>query len=170
MHEAIVEVALEASLAVELVHENVVVIMSLIELSESLNALTGVIETSSKNESFVGELFAVGEREFVGIRVKLGDFGTRLDLGPGVDHGRKSTSVHLEGLDMGLQDTKIGLGLHPDGVLRDNGDLEVGSTGVSLEIFGQGAAVGTTFHYFTTEVSIEFQINQRVEIHSRWIE
>mmetsp|Transcript_37409 Transcript_37409/g.49175 ORF Transcript_37409/g.49175 Transcript_37409/m.49175 type:complete len:382 (-) Transcript_37409:101-1246(-) len=139
----IVEVALEASLVVQLVHEHVVGVGALLELSEAWHELGGVVEAGAEDESLVGKGLAVGESDLVAARVELGNLGV-LDLGPGVDHSGQGTGLHLKGLDVLMEDTKVGLGLHPHHLVRDHSDLQLVSAGVLLQVLGEGAAVGAT--------------------------
>ena len=92
---AVVIVAREAVLAVDLVHEDLVAFMALIVFSQALNIIQRVVEAGADDEGLVGELLAVLKGELVSIWVELGDLGL-LNLGPVVDHGLGVLGVTLE--------------------------------------------------------------------------
>ena len=123
--------------------EDVVAIMALIKFRESIDELARVVKASSENESLVAELLSILQVKLVGVRVKLGHLRD-LDLGPVVDHGGKGASLHLESLDVTLEDAEVGLRLHPDGVAGDHSDLQVAGPWVLLNEFGEGTAVRAT--------------------------
>ena len=92
---AVVIVAREAILAVDLVHEDLVAFMALIVFSQALNIIQRVVEAGADDEGLVGELLAVLKGELVSIWVELGDLGL-LNLGPVVDHCLGILGVTLE--------------------------------------------------------------------------
>ena len=92
---AVVIVAREAVLAVDLVHEDLVAFMALIVFSQALNIIQRVVEAGADDEGLVGELLAVLKGELVSIWVELGDLGL-LNLGPVVDHCLGILGVTLE--------------------------------------------------------------------------
>ena len=97
--------------------EDTIGIFTLVELRESFNVFAGVLETSAKNEGLVGPLFAIGEGDLVSLRVKVSHGCVALNSRPGVDHGGQRSGLHLERLDVLMEDTKVGLRLYPDSVL-----------------------------------------------------
>ncbi len=156
-HPVVVEVAHEAVFVVELVNEHVVFLVALIEFREAIDELAGVVETGTEDESLVAELLAVSEGKLVGAWVKLGDLSD-FDLGPVLDHGGESTSLHLQRLDVTLENTEVSLGLDPDGVLGDHSDLQVSSSLVLLKEFSESTTVGATYSQI---VSREVRVSKR---------
>ena len=142
-HPVVPVVTDEAVLVIELMDEDVVAIVALIKFRESIDELARVVKASSENESLVAELLSILQVKLVGVRVKLGHLRD-LDLGPVVDHGGKGASLHLESLDVTLEDAEVGLRLHPDGVAGDHSDLQVAGPWVLLNEFGEGTAVRAT--------------------------
>ena len=92
---AVVIVAREAVLVVDLVHEDLVAFMALIVFFQALNIIQRVVEAGADDEGLVGELLAVLKGELVSIWVELGDLGL-LNLGPVVDHCLGILGVTLE--------------------------------------------------------------------------
>ena len=144
LHPSVVEVALATSVLVELMNKHVVGIGTLIEFGKTIDESSGVVETGSENKGLVGEFLAVRETELVVVRVKLGGSAAAFNLGPGVDHGRKSSGLHLEGLDVRLADTEVSLGLNPNHLVGDNSHLEVSGTLVGLKVLEESTTVGAT--------------------------
>ena len=128
-------------------HEDVIGLVTLVELGKTFNELRRVVEASSENESLVRELLTVGEGKFVGVGFELGDGGAGLNLRPSVDHGGESSSLHLQSLDVRVKNTEVGLGLNPDGVLGDHSDLKVSSTLVLLDELGESTAMRSTYKH-----------------------
>lgn len=77
---AVVEVALSSVLAIHHVHEDVVLLVALLHLIETLNRLDSVVETGSQNESLVGESLSVGELQGIVVGVETDELGTCFNL------------------------------------------------------------------------------------------
>ena len=75
-----VEVALSSVLAIHHVHEDVVLLVALLHLIETLNRLDSVVETGSQNESLVGESLTVGELQGIVVGVETDELGTCFNL------------------------------------------------------------------------------------------
>ena len=97
--------------------ENTIGIFTLVELRESFDVFAGVLETSAENEGLVSPLLAVGEGDLVCLRIKVSHGCVALNSRPGVDHGGQRSGLHLECLDVLMENTKVGLRLYPDSVL-----------------------------------------------------
>ena len=97
--------------------EDTIGVGTLIELRKTFDEFTRVLEASAENEGLVAPLLAVGECNLAGLRIKSGHGGVALNSGPGVDHGGQRSGLHLERLDVLMEDTKVGLRLYPDSVL-----------------------------------------------------
>ena len=141
---AVVVVTDDSLLLVELVHVRAIVLLSLIELRESLNIFTAVIEASADDKGLVAELFAVAEVQFIGIWVQLLN-SCLLNARPWINHGLRTLSLRLEILDVGVQNTEVSLRLKPNEIVRNEGHLEFVGTWVGLHVFDQGSGVGATY-------------------------
>lgn len=115
MEVSVVVVTADAFLLVELVHVCAIVLVSLIELRESLNEFTAVIKASAYDKSLVAKLFAVTEVQFVGIWVQLLD-SSLLNARPWINHGLYTLGLTLEFLDVSMQNSEVSLRLEPSEV------------------------------------------------------
>ena len=117
---------------------------TLVKLGETFDGLARVFETSAENEGLVAPLLAVGEGDLVVGRIEISHGCVALNSGPGVNHGGQRSCLHLQGLDVLMEDAEVGLRLYPDSVLRYDADLEFIGTLVCLEVLGEGTTVGAT--------------------------
>lgn len=143
MDKPVVEVATEALLLVELVHEDVVGFRALVERREAVNELARVIEASAEDESLISHSLAVCERDRVVSCIEFAHLA-RLDLRPGVNHGGHGSRLHLQLFDVLVENAEVGLRLDPDGLVGDHGDLKISRTRVLLDKLGESSAVRAT--------------------------
>ena len=118
--------------------------MTLVELAETFDEISLMVETSTEDKRLVGPLLAVGQCYLVCFSVKLGYGCARLNFRPRVDHGGQSTRLHLQLLYVRLHNTKVSLGLDPAANRRNNCHLQMSSALILLEELCESATVGTT--------------------------